>query len=129
MKNLYSIKNEKLLSLYWEVEEKQQDFTSLRGWRLPHEYYALSGLGLLLANVDTQLHLYEKLKDKSRFTEKLNIGIAMISGIISDVVFQIEVSKNSFFGFFKIKNLREKRDRYLDVLGLYRKVLSVIERM
>ena len=129
MRNLHSIKNEKLLSLYWEVEEKQQDFTSLEGWRLPHEYYALSGLGLLLANVDTQFSVYGTLKEKSRFTEKLNIGITMLSGLISDVVSQIEGSKNSFFGFFKVKTLREKRDRYIDVLSLYKKVLFTIERM
>lgn len=124
------ISNDKLRLVYMEVWELQEKYSQIMdGWKLSSEYYMMSKLGLFLAHTDTELQFRQwETANKEKRMEIMENSIFMIRGMISQITLELELEKSKIISFSK-RSLRQKRDRYVDMLAVYRHAQAVIERL
>jgi len=121
---IHDVKNEKLMSLYLDTVQLKNKYKDDAGWNLSKSYHSMSNLGLLIAHVDTSLQYGT---DYKKYLDDLEISISILRGAISDTMIQIEVKKELWFNFYQVEKLRNKRDRYVEILGMFQRTKAVID--
>ena len=123
---IYDITNKKLHSIYMDTVYLKNEYAGLGFLKLSEEYHIISKLGLTISHIDTGLKYTGNFL---KYHEALVISTGMLSARIGDIQNQIEIKKQFCFNFYDVKSLREKRDRFVKILGLFNTLISVVERL
>ena len=131
---IHYIENEKLFNIYEETVQLKNKYKELSGWGLSEEYNSMANLGLLIANFDNYLSSKNKgfvhaIKKFNEFNESFDYSILIIRAKIGDITRQIEIKKSHWLSTYAVNQLKEERNRYQEILSMFNKVKSVVERL
>ena len=125
-KHVHKITVEKLFPIYDKSCELKESFIGIGRWGLPHEYHTMSEIGLFIAKINNEIEIYGKFNSKVDKIQQLKDAIGIINSIIEDIVLEISLNKKSIFGLVKLESLRQKRDRYIDIIHIYNSLMNVL---